>query len=378
MFNENVFIHSFYHTEAILSESAIYYCKAFHSAVLTPNMKQNQQHNTILDLAAALNLSPATVSRALNNNSNVREETRKRVLEMAGKLGYRKNTMAAGLRNNRTNTVGLIVPKISMYFHAAAVTVIQNLLHAEGYNLIIGQSNDDLLMEKDLAETMFSSRVDALIVSCTLQTQDFSHFDIFADHHIPILFYDRVPPVSYGACTIKGDDFRGGYLAGKHLAETGCKKIALISGPLTSNLYQDRSAGFLSALKQFALPVYEELIYHQPLTSEHTISAMRKMFRGKNKPDALFVTSDRNAVTAMGFAKENGISVPDDLRIVGYSNDPVTAIISPSITTIEQFPAVLGDRLVKALMEMLKQKEEGGSLPEPIITPVELIRRISA
>ena len=343
-----------------------------------PNMKQNQQHNTILDLAAALKLSPATVSRALNNNSNVKEETRKRVFEMSEKLGYRKNTMAAGLRNNKTNTVGLIVPKISMYFHAAAVTVIQNLLHKEGYNLIIGQSNDDPLMEKDLADTMFSSRVDALIVSSTLQTEDFSHFDIFADHQIPLLFYDRVPPVSYGASTIKGDDFRGGYLAGKHLAETGCKRIALISGPLTSNLYQDRSAGFLSALKQFNLPVYEDLIYHQPLTAEYTTNAMRKMFSGANQPDALFVTSDRNAVTALSFAKEHGIAVPEDLRIVGYSNDPVTAIISPSITTVEQFPAVLGGRLVEVLMDMLKNKGTVVVNPDPIITPVELIRRMSA
>ncbi|WP_090559311.1 LacI family DNA-binding transcriptional regulator [Pedobacter hartonius] len=93
-------------------------------------MKENQQHNTILDLAAALNLSPATVSRALNNTSYVKPETRQRVVEMASKIGYRKNKMAAGLRNNKTSTIGLILPKISMYFHAAVVTVIQNLLHA--------------------------------------------------------------------------------------------------------------------------------------------------------------------------------------------------------------------------------------------------------
>jgi len=118
-------------------------------------VKQNQQHNTILDLAAALKLSPATISRALNNTSYVKPETKQRVLEMAQKLGYRKNTMAAGLRNNKTNTVGLILPKISMYFHAAVVTVVQNLLHAQGYNLIIGQSNDDPAMEKELADTFF-------------------------------------------------------------------------------------------------------------------------------------------------------------------------------------------------------------------------------
>lgn len=342
-------------------------------------MGEKQQHFNLLDLAEALNLSPATVSRALNNTSYVKVETKARVLEMARKMGYRKNTMAAGLRNNKTNTVGLIVPKISMYFHAAAVTVIQNLLHAQGYHLIIAQSNDDPLMEKELAETLFSSRVDAVIVSCTLQTDDYAHFDVFADHHIPILFYDRVPPVSYAARKIMGDDFRGGYLAGKHLADAGCKRIGLISGPLTSNLYQDRSAGFYSALKEFNIGVDEELIFHQPLNKEYTVNAMGQMFaEGKIKPDGLFITSDRDAITAMECAGAWGISVPDDLRIVGYSNDPVTAMVSPPVTTIEQFPEVFADQLVAALMEMLSDKTTSPVDHQSIITPVEIIRRESA
>jgi DNA-binding LacI/PurR family transcriptional regulator len=339
-------------------------------------MKENQQHNTILDLAAALKLSPATVSRALNNTSYVKTETRQRVMEMAVKIGYRKNTMAAGLRNNRTNTIGLILPKISMYFHAAVVTVIQNLLHAQGYNLIIGQSNDDPEMEKELAETLFSSRVDALIVSCTLQTENFSHFDIFAAHKIPILFYDRVPPEKYRARVIKGDDFNGGFLAGKHFAAAGCKNIGLISGPLTSNLYQERAAGFIAALQFFDLPVHQELFFYQQLNPEQTLSAMQKMFTGKIRPDAVFVTSDRNAVAVVQYAKENGISIPDELRVIGYSNDPITAVISPSITTIDQFPSVFGDRLVQTLLEMLTDEDNTVYNP-PVITPVELVERES-
>ena len=340
-------------------------------------MKENQQHNTILDLAAALKLSPATVSRALSNTSYVKTETKQRVLDMAVKLGYRKNTLAAGLRKNKTNTIGLILPKISMYFHAAVVTVIQNLLHAKGYNLIIGQSNDDPLMEKELADTFFSSRVDALIVSCTLQTADFTHFDVFATHHVPILFYDRVPPDDYGARVIKGDDFNGGYLAGKHLAASGCKRIGMICGPLTSNLYQERSAGFLTALKEYGVAVHNELVFYQPLTAAATLSAMDKMFGDNLKPDALFVTSDRNAVTAVTYAKENGISIPDELRIVGYSNDPVTAIITPPITTIEQFPEVFGDKLVATLMEMLDGAAGEQVYAPPVVTPVKLITRTS-
>ena len=340
-------------------------------------MKENQQHHTILDLAAALKLSPATVSRALSNTSYVKTETKQRVLDMAVKLGYRKNTLAAGLRKNKTNTIGLILPKISMYFHAAVVTVIQNLVHAKGYNLIIGQSNDDPLMEKELADTFFSSRVDALIVSCTLQTADFTHFDVFATHHVPILFYDRVPPENYLARVIKGDDFNGGYLAGKHLAKSGCKRIGMICGPLTSNLYQERSAGFLSALKECGIPAIDEIIFYQPLTAVDTVAAMDKMFRNAIKPDALFVTSDRNAVTAVTYAKEHGISIPEELKVVGYSNDPITSIITPPITTIEQFPGVFGDRLVATLMEMLDGAASKQVYVPPVVTPVELIRRLS-
>lgn len=340
--------------------------------------KENQQHNTILDLAAALKLSPATVSRALNNTTYVKTETRERVLEMAVKLGYRKNTMAAGLRNNKTNTIGLILPKISMYFHAAVVTVIQNLLHAQGYNLIIGQSNDDPAMEKELAETFFSSRVDALIVSCTLQTEDFSHFDIFTTHQIPVLFYDRVPPEHYPAHVIKGDDYNGGFLAGKHFAAEGCKNIGLICGPLTSNLYQERSAGFIRALNLYQLPVYEELFFYQPLNETHTRLALEKMFAGAIKPDALFVTSDKNAVTVIQYAREHGIDVPEQLRVIGYSNDPITAVVTPPITTIDQFPSVFGDKLVQTLMGMLKENNPVTKIYiPPVITPVELIQRSS-
>lgn len=340
-------------------------------------MKENQQHNTILDLAAALKLSPATISRALNNTSYVKAETKQRVLEMAVKLGYRKNTMAAGLRNSKTNTIGLILPKISMYFHAAVVTVVQNLLYGKGYNLIIGQSNDDPLMEKELAETFFSSRVDALIVACTLYTEDFSPFDIFSAHQIPILFYDRVPPKSYRAGVIKGDDFSGGYLAGKHLQAAGCQNIAMICGPLSSNLYQDRAAGFLQALKEGGVVVPNEHLFYQPLTMGHTEAALDKLFVNANKPDGLFVTSDSNAVTVIQYAVKNGINVSGDLRVIGYSNDPVTSVITPSLSTIAQSPSLFGAQLVESLLQLLDDPSNVDVYHNPVIIPVELIVRNS-
>ena len=342
--------------------------------------KEKHHDNTILDIAVALKLSPATISRALNNGTNVKAETKKRVVDMAEKLGYRRNLMASSLRNNKTHTIGLMVPRISMAFHAAVITTIQNELHKHGYNLIICQSNDSLALEKELAGIMFSSRVDALIVACTLQTEDFSHFDIFVKNDIPLLFYDRVPTQPYDATIVKGDDFRGGYLATQHLLELGCKNIAHISGPLTSNLYIDRFAGYKKAFAQYDIPLNNDLIFHQELSHENARKAMEIMFEGAIKPDAIFTANDTSAIAALEYAREHNIAVPEDLKIVGYSNDSRTEIVRPSITTIEQFPTLVGDKVVEELLKKLIEKTNNltTAIPTEITTTsVQLIRRMS-
>jgi DNA-binding LacI/PurR family transcriptional regulator len=342
--------------------------------------EKNPNDNTIIDIAEALQLSPSTISRALNNGTYVKPETKKRVLEMAEKLGYRRNLMASSLRSNKTHTIGLIIPSISMSFHSEVTTTIQNQLYQHGYNLIICQSNDSLPIEKDLANIMFSYRVDALIVACTLQTEDFSHFDVFVNNNIPLFFYDRVPTTPYKASIIKGDDFRGGYLTTQHLLELGCTKIAHISGPLTSNLYIDRSMGYKKALSQHNIPIDEDLIIHQELTHENARQTMQKIFEGENKPDAVFTSNDVSAIAVLEFARENNIAVPETLKIVGYSNDSRTEIIRPSITTVEQFPKLVGTKVVDELMKKLTKKtnETTTSLQTEVSTiPVQLIRRMS-
>ena len=231
--------------------------------------EKKTQDSTILDIAEALKLSPATISRALNNHPYVKEKTKDKVLAMAAELGYRRNLMASSLRSNKTNTIGLIVPRISMFFHAEAITAIQNHLHEHGYNLIICQSNDSVAMEKQLAGILYSSRVDAVIAASTLYTTDFNHFDQLLENGTPVIFYDRVPMSNTKATVIKGDDSRGGYLATSHLIETGCKRIAHISGPLTCNLYRDRSSGFFKAMQQYNIPVNEDWIFYQEIGFEN-------------------------------------------------------------------------------------------------------------
>lgn len=152
-----------------------------------------RSEKTIVDIAAELNLSVSTVSRALHDNPNISARTKDKVKKMARKLGYRPNALAAGLRNNKSKTIGLIIPRISMFFPATITTIMQNKLQEHGYNLIICQSNDSYEQEVALINTLYSARVDGLAVSTTLYTSDFSHFDIFKEQHIPLYFLTGCP-----------------------------------------------------------------------------------------------------------------------------------------------------------------------------------------
>jgi LacI family transcriptional regulator len=343
-------------------------------------MKNKQSRkNSIHDIARILQLSPATISRVLNNHPHVHQSTRSRVMAMVERVGYKPNPMASGLRTNKTNTVGLIVPRISMFVHAEIITTIQNELHAHGYHLIICQSNDSLELEKELTSTLNASRVDAVIAACTLYTTDFSHFDILAQNNIPVIFYDRVPVKPYPACIIKGDDFRGGYLAASHLIELGCRRIAYISGPLLCSIYIDRFAGFKKAMAQYDVPVLPGQVFYHELNTENARNSMKKLFSKKPYPDGIFAANDVTALEVLNFAKELNIQVPADLKIVGYSNDPRSSIVTPSMTTIEQFPAHTGRVIVTELMKILKQdisNKAAADFPQ-VTTSVGLIRRMS-
>lgn len=336
-----------------------------------------RSEKTIVDIAEELQLSVSTVSRALNDHPNISIKTKERVRKMARKLGYRPNAMAAGLRNNKSRTIGLIVPRISMFFPASITTVMQNKLQEYGYNLIICQSNDSLEQEIALVNTLYSARVDGLAVSATLYTTDFSHFDVFKQQNIPLVFFDRVPK-DYNVKVIKGDDFRGGYIATEHLISKGCKDIVHISGPLTCNLYKERLDGYKDALRKHKLPYKKQRVFFHELTRDNALQTAEKIFGKKPYPDGIFATNDTTAITLLEYCRNNGIKVPQQCRIIGYSNDPRTEIITPSITSVDQHPVTMGERIVAALMELIQAKHPSTYKHSQEIVPIELVERESS
>ncbi|WP_066838178.1 LacI family DNA-binding transcriptional regulator [Rufibacter ruber] len=332
---------------------------------------------TIKDIAVELGLSHSTVSRALNNHPHISQQTKDRVKELVEKSDYRHNAVAASLRNSKSKMVGLLVPRISMYFQSTVITAIQNKLHEHGYNLMVCQSNDSPEIEKELVNELFSSRIAGLIVSTTLYTTDFSHFDIFQRANIPLVFYDRVPK-SHPAHKVLGDDYQGGYLSTKHLLEQGCRHIAHISGPLTCSIYRHRYAGYQDALAEFDVPLDPALVHFQELSKENAIKASEAVFALPVRPDGVFAGNDTTAIGVMQHAKQLGIAIPSQLKIVGYSNDPRAEIIEPSITSVEQFPYEMGEQAAILMLDLIMDKISPGRNLISLTTPIELVKRQSS
>lgn len=335
---------------------------------------------TINDIALKLGVSAATVSRALNDHDDISENTKKRVREMAEKLGYHRNQIASGLRQRKSNTIGVIVPQLVALFHSTIITVIQNKLHDHGYNVLLCQSNDSYELEKEMAETLFSYRVDGIIAAITLFTENYDHFRPFIDLDIPVLFYDRVPVADFPAHFVVSDDFRGGYLAGAHLRDVGVQRPAFICGPLSCNLYLDRDAGFRHAMQQTGLSLDEDFIFYQELTHDNAWEVCRKIFQRKNPPDGIFTANDTSALAVLQFAKENGIISPDDLKIIGYSNDPRSAIVEPAITTIDQNIPMMADAVVTRMLALMDEDQtvmEKTGKEHAEIIGVSLVRRMT-
>jgi LacI family transcriptional regulator len=335
-----------------------------------------QTETTIYDIARQLNIAASTVSRALNNNPIVSEATRRLIEKTAQEMGYRPNIMAANFRTKRTNTIGVILPLINRHFFSSVISGIEDIAYKNGFAVTISQSNDNFEKETKIAQTFYSNRVDGIIVSMGMQTKSYDHLRLFSEKKVPIVFFDRVAD-SIPAHKIVVDDFSGGYRATEHLIENGGKKIAHIGGPLNLKIYQDRLEGYKAAMKKNGLPVDESMLIHNSLTRPDGTNAIKRLLQNPQKPDAIFCANDTTALSAIIYLREKGIKVPQDILIVGFSNEPFSEVVTPSISTIRQPGFEMGQKAAALLIAEIKSK--GTSRPfQKIVMPTELIIRESS
>ncbi len=315
-------------------------------------MKRHQI--TIVDIAEKLNLSKSTVSRVLTGHPSVSEKTRKAVLELAEQLDYQRNMLSISLLNKKSNTIGIIVPEFISSYFPQVIMGAQEVAAKEGYNIIIGHSNETYETEVANTRLMLANQVDGLLVSLTKETRNFDHLKVFERKGIPIVFFNRVCE-DMNVPKVVVDDYEGAFRAVEHLIKRKKKRIAHLAGPDTLPISVKRLRGYRDALKKYNIPIDEELIIPYDLTIAKVKIYVNHLLRLDNPPDAIFAINDPTAIEALQIVKKKGLQVPKDIAIVGFSNDFASGLIEPSLTTVSQPVKEIGSTAAQLLVDQINR-----------------------
>ncbi|MEX0363480.1 MAG: LacI family DNA-binding transcriptional regulator, partial [Allomuricauda sp.] len=289
---------------------------------------------TIYDLAEQLHVSPATVSRSLNNHPSISMETKTKVVRAAQEAGYKVNKFAANLSTQKSNTIGVIVPKLNSTFMSTILAGVEKIANEAGYNLVISQSLESMEKEKMNAHALFQSGVDALIVSLAYDTSTYDHFSNFTKVGIPVLFVDRVYPME-NCSTIVIDNQQAGYDATEHLIQQGCKNLLHVSGHLNRSIYAERLQGFKNAMAQHQMEFTDANVLESDLDPNSVSELINHLQHVNRVIDGIFVSNDRFAATCIKELQKLHYKIPEDIKVIGFNNDSICELMTPTLSTID-------------------------------------------
>jgi LacI family transcriptional regulator len=331
---------------------------------------------TIHDIARKLNVTASTVSRALNDNPRISDETKKAVRKAALKLNYQPNSIAAALRNGKSHILGMVVPTADRNFFASVIRGVEELANKSQYSVLICQSYDDYEKEVATIETLLKAQVDGIIVSHAKATSNFDHFLKVRDKGIPLILFDRSND-ELGVSHVVIDDFQGGYKATEHLIQQGFRRIAHFTNSRKVSIYKDRWRGYREALEDNQIPYDPSLVMENDLQLEDGRNAMKQLLKLRQPPDAIFSASAYGAMGAMQVLKENKIKIPQQVALVAFSNEPFTEFTDPALTTVDQHSVRMGKAAAEIFLNEIN-KSDKKSVPQKIVLTPELIVRGSS
>lgn len=331
---------------------------------------------TIKDLAVRLNLSVSTISRALHNHPSIGAKTTQEIWQLASELGYFPNSVASNLRKRKTNMIGVIVPRIDIYFHSHAISGMEDVAYRKGYNVTIFQSNDSFEREVEITKILQTNMVAGVIACLAMETQNCEHFERFNNFKVPLVFYDRVSNDILASRVII-DDFEAAFKVTEHLIKTGCKRIAHIAGCQTTGIFHSRFEGYKAALLKYNQPYDSSLTcFTEELSFEEGARCARKLIKLAAFPDGIFCANDYTAIGAIKAIKKANLKIPGDIAVAGFSNYPVSTIIEPSLTTIDDRAFDMGKAAAKLLIRQIEEKN-AYIASETIVIKTDLIIRES-
>lgn len=310
---------------------------------------------TLKDIANAMKLSISTVSRALKDHPDISTKTKEEVVKKAKELNYYPNLFAQGFRNHRSHTIGVVVPKISHYFTTKMLEGILTYAEKKGYKVIISESKNNHQKQIEILNTIIQYNVDGILLSLTKATENIDDVLNILER-VPLVLFDKVS--SKIPCTQVMIDGRGAaFEAVEHLINLGKRKIAIFKETEKSLTSELRYEGYLKALKQYNIPVDENLIFSvQDISLEKGRELVKLALSQKNKPDAIFAITDSCAVGVIKELNNFKINIPENIAVVGFSNSLNSTIVEPKLTTINQPGNLIGKTAVKYLIKEIEEE----------------------
>jgi len=334
----------------------------------------SKRHVSLKDLARELGVSISTVSRALNHHPDISPEMTRKVQELAAAWNYTPNPLAMGLLKQATRMIGVIVPDLVTHFYSSIISGIEEMAEEKGYYILIASSNEKLQKEISSVENLLKTRVEGLIVCLSRETKTYEHFDRLISNSIPLVFFDRVCRVDEVPTVIVNNEEAARQIT-QHFCENGLRRIAYIAGPDHLHISQERTQGYLSGLKSCGLEFRPEHLEKCDMSPDDAARATSRLLTLPERPDAIFGINDTVIFSAMKEIKRHGFRIPEDIALVGFTDEFHSTVVDPPLTSITHPTFEMGQEAARLFFRQIENPE---ARPEQVVLNTKLVVRESS
>ena len=333
-------------------------------------MAANKHRTSLKDLAQELGVSIATVSRALRSSPEIGQDMQTKVKELAKLRNYRPNPFAQSLRKEAPRVIGVVVPNLVTHYYAAVLDGIEDEARKEGYSVISANTHEDTEAEIRAIDNFINLHVEGIVACLSQNTTDYKHFEEIADMGIPLVFFGRTCLTDrFSSVTANGDE--AAFQATQHLIDTGSRRIAFIGGPNHLDMVKRRKHGYLEALRENRIPIDRTLVACEKIDYQWALETTTRLLQQENRPDAILAFNDIITFAAFTAIKQQGLSIPEDVALIGFTDDVHAQYVTPRMSAIEDQSHQMG----KTACQLLLKSISGDTKIYRKIVPQKLVIR---
>jgi len=322
-------------------------------------------------LAKELNLSISSVSKALRDSHEISISTKKAVLAKAKEMNYQVNPFASSLRKQKSKTIAVVVPEVANDFFGPVISGIESVAQEKGYHVLIYLTHEDMQKEVAIIRLLQNGRVDGIMISLSEQTTSTAHLEELKE--MPLVFFDRVAE-HIDAPKVTTDDKNSGFTATEHLIKNGCKRIAFLSISQNLSISKKRLNGYLEALKKNKIERDNSLILNCTGDDKKNNNSIRKLLKRKNRPDGIFATVEKLAISTYEICEELKLKIPREIKVICFSNSQTADFLNPSLTTITQPAFEIGKEAATILFKLVEKKRHHFLLENTMLNSKLIVR----